>query len=1180
MASTGIRSGIGLRAAFQEANDAGGVNSRNITLVALDDQGQGSLSLPNLAVLNSTYDALLIAAVYMCSSFRALLPTLVSAQIPLVGPLVGLPSTRHPFRDVVINLRPSFADEAVALARFLVEFLRVQRIACFYTNDDLGLSGHGTLVDALNSVGLRLVVSAMYAKDVAAPDMTLPMETILGAQQKPQAVVLICLEADIAQFITTFRQDSRADSNCSFIFLSVSSASSLSSSLGPQNWRNVYFSRTVPMPDADYGLSQHFTQVVDKYIPADLLTDQLTFESYIAGRFIVEVLKGISNRRLSRETFLDAVYNTRLFYLDGMPVGLYGRNFSGCEYSICSCNAGMRRVYIATLDPATGRTVSNPRFLTSSHSILECAASNNLIRRPILFGQLLPTDDPQAYNIARDLNGGIRSYFTDINAAGGLNGRQFDLVSAEYSGDPANATAALFARWPLVALLGGVVTNSMDFPNNVPRVGTFDLTPRATESVFDVNDVRAQSSTPLEMMGLAGYVVQQLQTTVHLRVRRSTTSAALLSALTKSLNTFQSIPASAAEFDSATAAFDGLSEGYVIGIGNTADFLAWMSLLEAHPGLTLLSVKPCVLLLMATGLINPNATAFNRVLFPFVTQLINSSSAQNDKSFPWKYGSQLGNVVVSVLSQSSITLSSTYTTQQDMINAWYDVQVMKLPNAMLGPYYSANCSAVVGTQCECNLGARTVTIVSASPQSPVLYRYQSPTCRVQYQPLILQDDAPSNNVLLPVVLGVVLSVACVLAIAAMLVLRRKRNNRAAPKDASQPFCIIFTDIQASTTLWATLPNDMAAALDTHHLLIRKLIRKYNCYEVKTIGDSFMCATTSPTQALRFALAVQETFHQHDWGTTAIDDAYDTLVEEVVKTPECWNGLRVRVGIHLGRGDIKRDPVSHGYDYYGTVVNVAARIESVCHGGQIAVSEAVSTALGGHLAGSVWMDLGLQVLRGLSEPLHLYQVLPEGVLAKRRFPPLRISRVDGREEALEEMEELDEMGSSQRSTSSAKAKHSVVPSNDSGLNYYIGGKWAEVHPLVQMGEITADELRHHYAILQTGLCTLLASQVKEVKAQMVKSLCDRMHVTDFGVDESLLPKTLHGLITRVLAATIVQQARRRPSRLSSSQTTPRHYAPTHTSIPNRTRQVSPAQDCAVDISRYCSGGEGAVQCPSP
>eukprot|EP00668_Euglena_longa_P026095 GGOE01032652.1.p1 GENE.GGOE01032652.1~~GGOE01032652.1.p1 ORF type:complete len:1207 (-),score=397.63 GGOE01032652.1:123-3611(-) len=1160
MASTGIRSGIGLRAAFQEANDAGGVNSRNITLVALDDQGQGSLSLPNLAVLNSTYDALLIAAVYMCSSFRALLPTLVSAQIPLVGPLVGLPSTRHPFRDVVINLRPSFADEAVALARFLVEFLRVQRIACFYTNDDLGLSGHGTLVDALNSVGLRLVVSAMYAKDVAAPDMTLPMETILGAQQKPQAVVLICLEADIAQFITTFRQDSRADSNCSFIFLSVSSASSLSSSLGPQNWRNVYFSRTVPMPDADYGLSQHFTQVVDKYIPADLLTDQLTFESYIAGRFIVEVLKGISNRRLSRETFLDAVYNTRLFYLDGMPVGLYGRNFSGCQDSICSCNSGMRRVYIATFNPVSGRTVSNANFPITQYPLTQCAASHNLIRRPILFGQLVPTDDPVTYNIAQNINAGLKFIFANVNAAGGLNGRQYDVISAEYSGDPANATAALVDRWPVVALVGSVVTNGMSLPTSFPRIGTFDLTPRPAEPQFDMEDIRVLATTPMEMMALTSFLVEHLGTTAHFRVRRSANSAALLDTLTKSINTFQGVPASSAEFDSAVAAFAGLTTGYVLAIGNSADMVAWVRMLQERPGLTLLTIKQCVTLLLGTGFTDTNSSIVDQVLFPLAVQA-STSSGSYSMSFSMAYGYNVGTLLTKVMGQSPAILSTSYTTPANVVKAWYDVQVLKLENMVVGPYYAANCTIGGDSQCECNLGCRSLAIVNLATKAS--YRYESTTCHVQFKPLQLSAPSPSNFAMLSVVLGVVLGMAFALAMAAWVVVRGKRNNRAAPKDASQPFCIIFTDIQASTSLWATIPNYMAPALDVHHHLVRKLIRKYNCYEVKTIGDSFMCATTSPTQALRFALAVQETFHQHDWGTTAIDDAYDTLVEEVVKTPECWNGLRVRVGIHLGRGDIKRDPVSQGYDYYGTVANIASRIESVCHGGQVGVSEAVHRAVGGQMAGSVWTDLGLHVLRGLSEPQHLYQVLPEGVLAERRFPPLRISRVDGREEAFgEETNDIpDAANTFPPFLEQVKVKkQTVVPYNDSPLSYCAAGKWVECHPLVIRGETTAEELRKHYAILQTGLSTLLSSQAKLVKQQMLRQLCDRMHVPDCGAEGPLLDKTLHGLIGRLLPATIVQQAQRTPAKFSS----PRHRPRVRVAGHPRSLPSGSCQNCVVDV----------------
>ena len=38
----------------------------------------------------------------------------------------------------------------------------------------------------------------------------------------------------------------------------------------------------------------------------------------------------------------------------------------------------------------------------------------------------------------------------------------------------------------------------------------------------------------------------------------------------------------------------------------------------------------------------------------------------------------------------------------------------------------------------------------------------------------------------------------------------------------------------------------------------------------------------------------------------------------------WRGLRVRIGLHYGKGDIAFDEVAKGYDYYGSVVNAASR----------------------------------------------------------------------------------------------------------------------------------------------------------------------------------------------------------------------------------------------------------------
>ena len=238
-----------------------------------------------------------------------------------------------------------------------------------------------------------------------------------------------------------------------------------------------------------------------------------------------------------------------------------------------------------------------------------------------------------------------------------------------------------------------------------------------------------------------------------------------------------------------------------------------------------------------------------------------------------------------------------------------------------------------------------------APRSPfyVLTRIQgfrrpshvcrSPSCHVEYVPLENSSLVPE----LALSLGLGLGLVILMLLVSWYAFAHKRNNTFAPKDSTRPFCIIFTDIQSSTHLWATVPEAMVPALDAHHLLIRQLIKRYKLYEVKTIGDAFMCTTSSPTQALRFALALQSAFNAHDWGSTHINEVYGEVANETPDT-DCWNGLRVRVGVHYGDGSIRFDPVSKGYDYYGTVVNTAARIESVCHGGQIGLSKETVDAL--------------------------------------------------------------------------------------------------------------------------------------------------------------------------------------------------------------------------------------------
>eukprot|EP00667_Euglena_gracilis_P001748 EG_transcript_1750 len=224
-----------------------------------------------------------------------------------------------------------------------------------------------------------------------------------------------------------------------------------------------------------------------------------------------------------------------------------------------------------------------------------------------------------------------------------------------------------------------------------------------------------------------------------------------------------------------------------------------------------------------------------------------------------------------------------------------------------------------------------------------------------------------------------------------------RDNKCAPRDTDKPFVVIFTDVQASTRLWGKDPAIMSRCMQAHHELIRELIKHYSLYEVKTVGDSFMVTTTSPLAALRFALDLQTTFYDYDWDWDEADEHYQETTMGFVKCEESeeeyrklWSGLRVRVGIHYGLGDVMYDEVSKGYDYYGTVVNVAARMEHVAHGGQIIVSQDLMAALPAPLDPALGraVKLGTYPLRGVAHPPLLVEVKPNR-LRGRTFPPLRV-----------------------------------------------------------------------------------------------------------------------------------------------------------------------------------------------
>jgi adenylate cyclase len=149
---------------------------------------------------------------------------------------------------------------------------------------------------------------------------------------------------------------------------------------------------------------------------------------------------------------------------------------------------------------------------------------------------------------------------------------------------------------------------------------------------------------------------------------------------------------------------------------------------------------------------------------------------------------------------------------------------------------------------------------------------------------------------------------------------------------------LFTDLVGFTALAASHGDDRAAdvALEFYDR-VRPLLGDHGAEEIKAIGDALMLRCDDAAAAVRLGLRIVET------------------LEAVEGFPS------VRVGIYTGPA------VTRAGDWYGTTVNVAARLCAAAGGGEVLVGEATAQAAG-RLRGAALGDRRLHWLKNVTEPI--------------------------------------------------------------------------------------------------------------------------------------------------------------------------------------------------------------------
>ena len=133
--------------------------------------------------------------------------------------------------------------------------------------------------------------------------------------------------------------------------------------------------------------------------------------------------------------------------------------------------------------------------------------------------------------------------------------------------------------------------------------------------------------------------------------------------------------------------------------------------------------------------------------------------------------------------------------------------------------------------------------------------------------------------------------------------------------------LLFTDLKGSTALYRSIGDAGAYSLVRDHFaFLAGIVRAHNGAVVKTIGDAILAAFADPADGLAAAIAMQREVA----GFNAERDGV---------------GIVLKVGLHDGPSIAVT--LNDRLDYFGSTVNLAARLQGESRGGDIVISKDIA-----------------------------------------------------------------------------------------------------------------------------------------------------------------------------------------------------------------------------------------------
>jgi len=173
--------------------------------------------------------------------------------------------------------------------------------------------------------------------------------------------------------------------------------------------------------------------------------------------------------------------------------------------------------------------------------------------------------------------------------------------------------------------------------------------------------------------------------------------------------------------------------------------------------------------------------------------------------------------------------------------------------------------------------------------------------------------------------------------------------------------LLFTDLKGSTALYERMGDAGAYHLVRQHFaFLAEVVRHADGAVVKTIGDAVMAAFADPVKAVSAALAIQARVSEFN-------------------AAQGEPAISIKLGLH--QGPCIAVTLNDRLDYFGSNVNLAARLQGESRGGDIVLSETLAKDPG---VAAVIAPLDPQrdssVLRGIARPVSFWRIVDAGAPA--------------------------------------------------------------------------------------------------------------------------------------------------------------------------------------------------------